>query len=897
VNGGDPAAGPTQGYNAVLRRMLGTLGEALNREEGRGTFASDGFALVDSRPASGWKDLEEIVQALGWDAAKAQAFRPYLCFQAWTDKRVIRPNAPIPPVGGMDVHSWGEIKLGRPVNASGTREPDFERIGGRNVGRAPVSLAWAAGHRPALISLIAGLSGVYLDETGAAVGEDDFVGTLKEVSIANAWNPADDCHLAVAALAATWAASPVDPDWPAFEASCDGIAFSGTPEEVQAKRDALKANFNPNSDLNKFNPNRSLWRTVDKSDLTAYSTEFSLDPVQGHLLECHGRWRDASGRILAQKTLRAMLAPPGIVRLSTQKELVCDDLGSLDLPGDESDPRLPGHPRFVSEALTPSRGWGHALDLRPRYGPSCWLDGDSGGASLQSYPEPVADAGAGLVQHLAEYDGRLELAALETPGTDAGMLARFSRGMDLDVAAGGDPKKPCLPDVSLAIGADLANGLLDPLRPSTLGPDGAYSERDRCPSWLDRGNVHGYHGVMSFWVKNNFQMLVTPRAPFRRGSRYVYWSNLNPAPQGEHQLFILGMLDEKGWAPMFGGAPEIHWQFNSGQNDGGDDTERWFCLQNLDPIAHRWRLISLFWDFRSVSADASGELLLNAGQLPTERFSSDWYLFKGGGSWPPADITVDDFPGPAGSPARPHVLSLGPCGRRPEDPYLMPPVFGKGADATFDEFGIWDMGGAPEGGGDEEPPDGGDRGGDVPPDGGDRGGDVPPDGGDGDPGPGYDPGPLPNPMASARYHEGRYYRGWAYGSLADAPLADAAAAWLSAPISLPSGSALRSVSWSFRRPQELEDDYAEIALSNPAGTAYLSTPGHSRSVLAPSWTPARRRWDPLLSVQGAFRLQAVFKRPAALAADMPILDSPSLDDLTLVYLPREGSRLLSFRCD
>jgi len=901
VNGGDPAAAPDAGYNAVLRRVLGTLGEALNREEGRATSPADGLALVDSRPASGWQDFEEIRRVLGWDEAQAVAWKPYLCFEAWTDKRVIVPNAPIPPLGGTDVHSWGEIKLGRPVNASGSREPDFERSGVRIVGRAPVSLTWAAGRRPALIALVAGLAGVYLDEAGAApqsatlagTPELDFIGTLKRAEILNDWNLADDCHHAAVAIEAGGIAGSWT--WQDFEAVCDGIDFTGTSAEVQAKRDILKANFNPNSDLNKFNPNVSLWRTVDKSDLTVYSTEFSLDPIQGLRVESAGRVLGPRGELLAQKVLQASLASPGILRISTQKEFVCGDLGNPDLPGDETGPRLPGHPGFLSENGSAQKTWGHRLDTAARH-PASYLNGPAGylrGAALQSYPEPCFDAGGGLDQHPADYDGRLELATVETPKDafytqaspsdlhDMRMLARYTGDFDLDHAFGGDALRRCQADAALVSGAELADGLLDPFKPSTLYPDGAYSERDRCPAYLDRGNVDGYHGVISFWVKNNFEMAVTPRAPHARGRRYLHGSNIvdRVANSNRNQFFFLGMARDVLPKNL------IVFGFEGGRQDQDVYEEHRFHTEAPSAFPHRWRLLSLFWDSRARRKEDLGELVVNDGDEPSECCPDDLYS----GSINPVyttDITADDIGWGNNAPpgATSHRICLGPHNRFVEIPNVWQ-VVGRGADASFDEFGVWDMGGASE-----AVPDG-----TAIPDGGERGSRAAVELWKG---PDFSPGDVPRTLASERYRDGRYYRGSAYGGIADPaarPALDQAASWLSAPIRLPADSRILAVSWTFRRPAELPDDFAEIALADLAGAGYLLPGGRCRSFQSPNWTASRQRWEPDLQVPGPFRLQAVFRRPLPLNAATPILDSPSLDDLTVLHQPRDGPRLHAFR--
>ena len=65
----------------------------------------------------------------------------------------------------------------------------------------------------------------------------------------------------------------------------------------------------------------------------------------------------------------------------------------------------------------------------------------------------------------------------------------------------------------------------------------------------------------------------------------------------------------------------------------------------------------------------------------------------------------------------------------------------------------------------------------------------------------------------------------------------------------------------------------------------------------PGWSPDRQAWEGGGSPAGGFRLRVAFRRVTSLGApglpdDTPILDSPVLDDLTLVYTPPGGRSLL-----
>ncbi len=711
VNGGDPSQPAADGYNAVLRRMLGNLAEALDRSagsnDGKPVDLTDGERLVTLRPGGGWVSYAQIRDlALGGSQAKLEALTPYLALDAWVDRKVIAPNARESQAGG-NPQAWGNITRDR------GGAPGFERAGTRVVGRAPVDFSWACRSRPALTALVAGLKGLYLDENAAQyIGGGDTVGTLKTAEIRNLWSPTDDTQRAVLAIMAN---ADLVKTWQDWNALCDALPLTGSGDEPQAKRDILKANFNPNSDLNKLNPDLLLWKMVDKSDLLAYSTEFSLHPLQPRRVTSAGRILDAGGRVLGFRQLSACVGGASAVRLTTQKEFVSEDLGDLDLAGDEQVPRLPGDPRFLSQSRGTGPTWGHRIH-NPN--PGTWLNGNSLGTGLQPYPEAYHDDGGGLDITPADYDGWLQLATLETrdddfytvdqmipsppPVTKMMLLARFDDGFDLDLwdstATSG---QFCRSDLALVSTTELDLSLLDPVKPGTLHPDGAYSELGRTPSYLSRGNAHGYHGVLSFWVKPGYRL---------------------NGPRG-HPLVAATNVDE-------------------------------FAL----------------YDF--------------GGAEPTA--VSDIYL-----------------PAPDASLASPQRL------------------------------------------------------------------------------------------ATDRHQLGRYCRGWDYAEAWN-PVHpnDEAPAYLTAPITLPPGALLKRIAWTCLRPSELPEDFIELELVNDQADAFLAGASLSRSSLSQGWTRDRQSWSLLQPASLPFRVRVVFRRPSALPESTPLLVSPVLDDLTLIYSPKGGPRIL-----
>ncbi len=886
LNARDVDAGGVPNYNAVLKRMFGDLAKAMDEVEQNyedpdtgdiitsSTFddlpvsQADGEKLILLRPAGGWTSWEQIRDlALGGSQAKLDALKPYLALHAWVDTRVIRPDASTFMVN-VQPKSWAEIK-----NFGGRGVPALEA-------RAPVSLAWARTRRPVLMALLSNLKGIHCEE-GWVAGDPsgmgaremfmgtapDSVGRLKSASLTNAWDGTDICHAVVSRLLA-WT-GPLD-TWEAWDAFCNAIPDSCLDQNYATNnpplRDLLKANFNPNSDLNKFNPNRSSWKRLDKQDLVVYSTEFSLLPtLEARDLVGLGRVVDPRGRVMAVRELALSLAAPMAARLTTQREFVCADLGDLQKAGDEKSPRLPD--AYLSPNAGMTRSWGGRVAPTSR----------GQGVSLQTYPEPYVNPGAGLQISPADYDGNLQLATLETkpddfyhldqmvpapPTLDMKMLASFDDGFDLH-NPGTDVPGPNLPDTKQVTTAELGNSLLDPLKPNTLYPDGAYSERDRMPAYLDAGNAHGFHGLMSFWVKANydFQGIKGNLDPDQRGHRWVSWTTylVNTTNTGYciNQFFTVGEVhkDTYGIFGMFEtghSKDDVLPDMVHGQEHRYTGKRRSLC--------HRWDLVTFYWDFQdpdtaTMNSPDSGEMVLDDGAGATNvGHDSDYLSYKSDPTLA-SDLLQPDLYGA-------HRIELGST-RKPEY-YIVGSYMGNGADATLDEFAIYDLGAL-----------------------------------------GSSNAVDTQTFAQTRFREGRYYKGACYHAFTyGSPVPDdAAASYLSAPLKLPKGSLLRQVAWTFKRPAELPGDYAAVELvkDDLGSPEYLWSANQSSSYYGVP--PGSQRWDVRRLVPGAFRARVLFLRkpspPATDAAgtmdpNTPLLDSPVFDDLTLVYDPPGGVRILSW---
>lgn len=848
LNGGNPAVTSdptaTSDYNTQLRRVLGVLARAVDEQaapagDGLPVSWSDGWGLIDARPASGWTSWDQVRDlALGGSDAKLASLRPYITLQAWADLRVIRPN--LLPMGSTDWGrmSWADLLLDHASLDPLSTAPDFERVGGKVVGRAPVDLRWARRQKPLLVALLAGLSGRYLmDSTGIEMG------TTATVDIPYTDTSTDLAHRIADQILAY--PGPLD-TWAQWNAFCDTLNVNTPNAQLRkGRRDLLKAHFNPNTDFNKFNPNPVAWRSVDKSDLYQYSTEFSLLPLCAYRIASSGVLSHPDGKVLARHTLEAVLDGPSVVRLSTQRELVCENLGSLDLAGDESGVRLPGHPRFVTPSRGSVRTWGHRLDTTALY-PGGWMDGDSQGASLQSYPEPCANPGPGPMMTPSDWDGNLQLATLETAqgdryGVDAPpnsmmLLARYDDGLDLDEHAG--PTWLNLTDTSQITTANLSRSLFHKATPSNLYPDGCFSERYRTPAYYDAGNANGLHGLISFWVKPSS---VGKAASNNFLNPYLRWSNLRESVFSGHgsrnQFFWLGASNNtlyKGFSA----------QFDTGHETDDTDREHQFLAPENPVPLRQWRLISLYYDLEAPDPDSVAELCIDDGTLAG---SANGYSV-GQAHDLISDLTLPDITGA-------HRLILGNRHDLPSEYRTSPPagVYNVAyANATLDEFAIYDFGQQES---------------------------------------------SCATFAKNRFQDGRYHKGTEYTTLPEAfaaPKPDQAAGYLSGLVNLPGGRTLLAVAWTWLAPTGMDafQPYPEVALATAAGDAYLDGTASggpaSRAVLAPGWSPSRPWWRPSLEIREPFRLHVAWRAVTPVPPGTALTESPVLDDLTLLHEPAGG---------
>ncbi|MFC1587720.1 hypothetical protein ACFL54_05360 [Planctomycetota bacterium] len=145
--------------------------------------------------------------------------------------------------------------------------------------------------------------------------------------------------------------------------------------------DQYLANFNPNSQLNDYNPNLSMFRHIDKSQLVTYSTEFCFEPTGYFEIQSLGEILGNDGRVIAGPQIHAIVKVFEYFRQTTQAQFMAGYETEADL----------GYYFSQSSHLTTALAGLSSLS----------------GYSLQSYPEPVTEENYLADSH---FDGQLMLA-------------------------------------------------------------------------------------------------------------------------------------------------------------------------------------------------------------------------------------------------------------------------------------------------------------------------------------------------------------------------------------------------------------------------------------------------------------------------------------------------------
>ncbi|MFC1587121.1 hypothetical protein ACFL54_02325 [Planctomycetota bacterium] len=259
--------------------------------------------------------------------------------------------------------------------------------------------------------------------------------------------------------------------------------------------DAIIANFCPNSDLNDFNPNATLWRFTDKNDLLYYTTEFCFEPTGVFFIASEGYVLGKSANLLARQKITALVKVFETARITTQAQFFPEISTTMI----DNQAEYFGN----NQSSIQTAGMNSSITC------SSWENGPL----TQSYPEPLI-AGEEERIRRAHYDGYVCLAANQSEVAN-GFRASFNGTLDADEAEGSselmpDPEEQPTEDSLLFTPKefeDYFSTKSSELRPGNLFADGGYSEAYRTLMYhsIDNfGGNTGKQGSLMFWVKPNW---------------------------------------------------------------------------------------------------------------------------------------------------------------------------------------------------------------------------------------------------------------------------------------------------------------------------------------------------------------------------------------------------------
>lgn len=415
---------------------------------------------------------------------------------------------------------------------------------------------------------------------------------------------------------------------------------------TRAMADLVMAQFNPNSQLNDFNPNADLFRLVDKAQLTKYSTEFCLQSTGPFAVESLGVVRDDDGVMLAQCQVECMLDLFYPFRVTTQAQF---------MKGMVVDDATRGEAAYFSPG---------GLGLLPCAGAG---KNSPDGLSLQCYPEPVIDADSAPFWAAnpdrdyaagSRFEGYLMPATHQFDPAGAGGItftADFNRTLEPAVwqTLGNPYTKPVGAKNEPLFGTfsfaptravrridshahRLTTPVEEPDMPGALYPDGAYSEvgrplRYRATNFGEFAR-NGFVGSVEFWIKPNFDAAY-PQRPrqFAACPEYVgfhsmggvslYYFGGTRGSQVSWPTIIVGsgvrvavpqssMLF--GWCQSYIGAgdtdtrtdPSLQGFYNSYYSGTDSVNHEWHTFADMDPAlpnfhqfaSRRWNHVSFNWN-------------------------------------------------------------------------------------------------------------------------------------------------------------------------------------------------------------------------------------------------------------------------------------------------------------
>jgi hypothetical protein len=483
------------GNSKGTEKALNNLGRILGIGSALGETIAEARNKLTSRAFYVKEEVKEIIGEKDY-----RKLESYITVWGVANEKVIKPKPfnerPTPCVVDQEIVRVGQLNPGALAI-----EP-----------RVPVNINTAS--ETALLSILINLSGLYLstsDITNPLLsGNSEFppnrfnytdtpllkIGVLKEARINER-----QARILVEAIVSERRKKPFL-NWDRFNKFLDklvgdeifGPAKSPVEREAaQAKADLVKANANPNTRLNDFNPNPLLFQLVDKSDLTGYTTEFCFQPQGFFEIESVGivvrinqenikreNNKDAKYTITGLQRMRQVLKFYDIYYETTQQDFSKGSISEIN----NTDLIYSG--KTLQSYPEPSIG---------DYAAKCTADGQIMRSTIQN--TSVNKKGISLLTLQLHFDDKLN--ASYSAGNPA-MVEDLSTKDDSSLAR---PNQKSL----FYSGKE---------GPGALYPDGVYSEAFSSPSYEAENNLvdafthenlfgeKRFRETISFWVKPNY---------------------------------------------------------------------------------------------------------------------------------------------------------------------------------------------------------------------------------------------------------------------------------------------------------------------------------------------------------------------------------------------------------
>ncbi|MDI6787764.1 MAG: hypothetical protein QME51_05280, partial [Planctomycetota bacterium] len=520
--------------------------QSKRREIGTKIFQNKPYLTID--------DLKEKLEKAGVELTTAQwvVLEQFITVHGWLDENVVKP-VPLserwgsPITTGARLSSWEPMRIRKPIEFPTDKD-------GKVVGRAPVNVNSA--YKQLIVALITGLKGFYIDEpasqsypniaweqrdysrdwTGFGVMPDDSFSYNYSIHKFYALNidptrPRTFVVRETPSVTVAQARKITDRiiagrpfrSWQQFHTFVDMDTAIRQVLPTQAQRDLLKANFNPNTNLNDFNPDYQRLLKVDKTDLTYYTTEFCLYPTGFYAIDSLGRVLDTKNRVLATAEIKTVVKLFDVYRETTQKQFLSDlkTRPLREIISENSDENGPTHNNLT----------------------------------LQTFPE-IPD-----YSQSADYDGYITLATaqMRTPQLSAGnrlvFRASFDNNLNANLAPGG------YTTIITSTTSGPLGGSLVPIsssdttgynwKPTSLYPDGVYSYKDSIPTYRITpmpADVDIQRSLIAMWVKPHFYPEDTGKIRC-----YLSWMNTSTAsiyggtgvPFGIYSIARVREIDDK----------------------------------------------------------------------------------------------------------------------------------------------------------------------------------------------------------------------------------------------------------------------------------------------------------------------------------------------------------------